>query len=109
MKQRHPQGTQNVYVICDEKNPVIENDKNFSYPKDRRGRAGEPGFPANMKQRYEIIDKIGEGKFGNVYRGIYCKPMKDRKLREPVAKKEGETLNQLQVLKNETTELTFYN
>ena len=60
-----------------------------------------------MKQRYEIIDKIGEGKFGNVYRGIYYKPMKDGKLREQVAIKVGETLNQLQVLKNETTVLHY--
>ena len=79
-----------------------------------------------MKQRYEIIEKIGEGKFGNVYRGTYCKPatnlirtadsdsswsMTDerdgRKLREPVAIKVGETPNNLQVLKNETMVLHY--
>lgn len=59
-----------------------------------------------MKQRYEIIEKIGEGKFGNVYRGIYFKTF-DGKLREHVAIKVGETLNNLKVLKNETTVLHY--
>jgi serine/threonine protein kinase len=59
-----------------------------------------------MKQRYEIIEKIGEGKFGNVYRGTYIKAFIG-KLREPVAIKVGETLNQLKILKNETTVLHY--
>jgi len=60
-----------------------------------------------MKQRYEIIEKIGEGKFGNVYRGTYIKTFSGKKLREPVAIKVGETLNQLKILKNETTVLHY--
>jgi hypothetical protein len=52
--QQYPPGTQNVFVRGDENNPVIENGKDFSYPKGRRGRAVrnpkdflEPGFPAS--------------------------------------------------------------
>jgi serine/threonine protein kinase len=54
-----------------------------------------------MNKKYEIIEKIGEGKFGNVYRGIY------KKNGEPVAIKIESSQSQIKLIKNETTILNY--
>jgi casein kinase 1 len=54
-----------------------------------------------MKQKYEIKEKIGEGKFGNIYKGIYIKTG------EPIAIKVGSSPINLKLLKNETTILNY--
>jgi len=54
-----------------------------------------------INKKYKILDKIGEGKFGFVYKGLYLKT------NEPIAIKLETRKSQMRLLKNETTVLKY--
>jgi predicted Zn-dependent peptidase len=52
--QQYPPGTQINFVSFDNQNSLTRNGKDFFCPEGRRGRAGEPGFPARHILYYSV-------------------------------------------------------
>ena len=57
--------------------------------------------PKYINNKYEIIEAIGNGNFGNVFKGLH------KKSREPVAIKMESISSPFKILKNETTILNY--
>jgi flagellar basal body rod protein FlgG len=59
--QQYPPGTRINFVSFDNQNSLTRNGKEFFCPEGRRGRAGEPGFPAKDGVKTRISQGGGKG------------------------------------------------